>query len=170
MPGSNSIPFRSRPDAFYGGAEVLMSGPDDMIVVGVNDHRLFREGWHERTQDERCGVVYRPTDKEATFQILSPGGDVEIVALLSAGVTLSREPLRCSLLYQGKNLADFELDTENWVARRFPFPKAPPGWLELVWMIHNPFVPDDVLRNGDYRTMGLSVACIRIESAALGES
>jgi len=143
---------------------------DDTIVVGINDHRLFSEGWHERTQDERSGVIYRPTDKEATFQMLLPGGPVEIAALISASVSLSRGPLRGSLLYQGKNLGDFLLDTENWVIRRFSLPEAPSGWAKLVWAIHNPFVPNDTLQNRDFRRMGLNVASIRVERGILHSS
>jgi len=147
-----------------------MLGRDHTIIVGVNDQLLFLEGWHERTRDERCGVIYRPTDKEAMFQVFSPGGDAEIVALLSAGVSLSSGALRGSLLYQGRNLGDFYMDTENWIIRRFSFPHAPAGWLKLVWVIHNPFVPNDVLKNGDFRRMGLSVASIRVEKVIPQES
>ena len=138
-------------------------GMDDTILVGVNDQILFLEGWHERMLDERCGVLYRPTDKEAEFQVFSPGGDVEVVALISASVRLCGGVLRGSLLSQGKKLGDFQLDTENWIMRRFPFPNAPGGWLKLAWVIHNPFVPNDVLKNGDFRMLGLSVASIRVE-------
>jgi hypothetical protein len=92
------------------------------------------------------------------------------VALLSAGVSLSSGALRGSLLYQGRNLGDFYMDTENWIIRRFSFPHAPAGWLKLVWVIHNPFVPNDVLKNGDFRRMGLSVASIRVEKVIPQES
>jgi hypothetical protein len=147
-----------------------MMGADNTIIVGINDHLLLREGWHERTRDERCGVLYRPTDKEATFQMLLPGGDVEIVALLSASVSLSCGAIRGSLLYEGKNLGDFHLYTENWVIRRFPLPHAPSGWVKLVLVIHNPFVPNDVLENGDFRLMGLSVASLRVDRVFSQES
>jgi len=132
----------------------------NVLVAGVNDHLLCGEGWHERTTDGRFGLVYRATGRRAEFFLDLAGGDVELVALLSASTSLCGGAMRGELLAEGKLLGAFTLDTENWVLRRFVFADATPGRHCFTWIVHNPFIPNEVLRNGDYREMGVYVGSV----------
>jgi hypothetical protein len=133
------------------------------LVVGINDHLLCKDGWHERSSDERSGTLYRPSMKEASFTLNLPGGNLEIHALISAGTSLCGGCFRGKLISGDENHGDFSLNTENWVIRKFLFHKAKKGLNLFKWVIDTPYIPDDVLHNGDFREMGLYMAAVRVE-------
>ena len=133
------------------------------LVVGINDNQLCRDGWHERAVDGRSGILYRPMAAEATFQLALPGGDLEIVALVSASTTLCGGLMKAHLLLDENPLAKTILDTENWVIRRFPLKQARAGLHLFKWIVEDTFIPNDVLKNGDFRKMGLYMACVRVQ-------
>lgn len=141
--------------------DLFQSG--SFLVVGVNDHHLCRQGWHDRTTDGRFGIIYRPTGREAVFELFLPGEDFDLIALVSAGTTLCGGVLRGDLSSNGNLIGNFKLDSEIWTLRRFPVSGAPEGWAHFSWRIHNPYIPHDTLKNGDFREMGLYVAAVRIE-------
>ena len=134
------------------------------LVAGVNDHLLCGRGWHERALDGRFGFLYRPTGREAEFALNLPAGTGAITALICASATLCGV-LRGELFCEKKSLGEFALDSENWVLRRFPLPPAPAGLRRFCWIIKNPFIPNDYLRNGDFREMGVHVASVRFDSS-----
>lgn len=136
-------------------------------MVGINDNLLCGEGWHDRTMDGRSGLLYRPTQRHAGFDLILPGGNVEIIALISAAASLCGGTLHGELLCGERLLGDFTLETENWTLRRFLFPDAPVGRCRFVWRTLNPFIPNDVLKNGDFREMGVYVASVRCEGKEL---
>lgn len=135
------------------------------LVVGVNDHLLCGGGWHERALDGRFGFLFRATGREAEFALDLPAGAGEIAALLCASASLCGV-LRGELFCEKELLGEFTLDSENWVLRRFALPPAPAGLRRFYWKIKNPFIPNDYLRNGDFREMGVHVASIRFDSSA----
>ena len=133
------------------------------LVVGVNDHHLCRDGWYDREIDGRFGILYRPMGKEASLDLFLPGGDLDIIVLASASITLCGGILRGRLAAQGNLLGKFHLDTENWTLQRFGFSGAPQGWMRFSWRIDNPFIPHETLKNGDFREMGIYVVSVRME-------
>jgi hypothetical protein len=137
------------------------------LVVGINDNLLCGEGWHDRTADGRFGLLYRPTQRRAGFDLILPGGDVEIIALISAATPLCGGILRGELLCGERLIGDFTLETENWTLRRFLFTDAPAGRRQFIWNMLNPFIPNDTLKNGDFREMGVYVASVRCEGKEL---
>lgn len=142
-------------------SDLFQSG--SFLVVGVNDYPLCREGWYDRAIDGRFGILYRPMGKEASLNLFLPGGDLEIIALVSASITLCGGVLRGDFTANGNLLGNFNLDTETWTLQRFTFSNAPLGWMRFTWRIHNPFIPHETLKNGDFREMGLHVAAVRME-------
>lgn len=136
------------------------------FLAGVGDQRLLKEGWHERSRDERSGVIYRPTGRKASFSLDLPGGDVEIIALLSASVTLCGGIMKGSLLWKDRPLGGFSLESENWTLQRFILEGAPEGPATFTWVVENPFIPHEILKNGDFREMGLYVAGVRVKRPA----
>ena len=134
------------------------------IIVGINDHWMFGDGWHERATDGRFGLMHRPSGPEASFFLNLPGGDVRITALISGAVTLCGGKIRGKIYCGFQSPEKFILDSENWVIRRFDFKNAPPGRTPFTWIIENPFIPNDLLGNGDFRKMGINTAAIRVEN------
>jgi len=132
------------------------------IVMRINDNHSCTPGWHERTIDGRNGIVYRPTQKEAGFRLLLPGGNIEIIALVSASTQLCGGRLNTGLKCGDKSLGILSLDSEQWVIGRFVFENAPKGPATFKWIVENPFVPHKLLKNGDFREMGVYVAGIRV--------
>lgn len=133
------------------------------LVIGTNDYQLCREGWHDRAIDGRTGILYRPTSREAFFDLFLPGGNLDLITLVSASVTLCSGILRGNLFSNGDLIEEFKIDSENWALRRFTLIDAPKGWTHFSWRIHNSFIPHEILKNGDFREMGLFVAAVRIE-------
>ncbi|MBN1899882.1 hypothetical protein JW926_00985 [Candidatus Sumerlaeota bacterium] len=136
---------------------------ETFLVAGVNDNQLCLKGWHDRSIDQRTGISFRPTSKESIFQLRMEAGDLELVALVSAGVALCGGALRGELLFNEKPVGNFTLDSENWTLLRFPLSIAEEGWMSFSWRIHNPYIPHEILKNGDFREMGVNIAAIRIE-------
>ena len=142
---------------------ISKSQPDffrNSLVVGINDHLLCKDGWHERAVDGRFNFPYRPASAMADFEMVMPGGKVELVALMSAGVSLSGGIMTGKLRAQGAESIKFQFDTENWVIRKFTFDCLPEGPCRFQWITDNPFIPNDLLKNGDFRVMGVYLARI----------
>lgn len=135
------------------------------LVAGVTDLAHCRAGWYDRARDGRMGLLFRPTGPKAHFDLDLPGGDIEIIALLSAGVSLCGGRFSGRLEMKTKNAGAFILETELWTTRRFYIKNAPRGKTPFAFVADNPYVPNDVLKNGDFREMGVNVAAVRIQPA-----
>jgi len=72
-----------------------------------------------------------------------------------------------NLLCGERLIGDFTLETENWTLRRFLFTDARAGRCQFTWNKLNPFIPNDILKKGDFREMGVYVASVRCEGKEL---
>lgn len=138
------------------------------LIVGFNDHLLCGEGWHERAVDGRFNFPYRPASSNARFKLILPGGAIDLHALISAGVTQSGGIMSGKITAENGQSRKFQIDTENWIIRKFTFTNLSKGACHFKLITDNPFIPDSLLKNGDFREMGIYLARIRIEPAESG--
>jgi hypothetical protein len=132
------------------------------IVMGFNDTFQLGEGWHERTIDPRSGIVYRITERQATFRLFRQPRHRQLKCLLAACPSLLGQPVLGRLRIENCLAGYVQLDTDNWVLRTFDINEFPEGELDCCFEIKTTFIPAKYLNNGDYRQLGIYVAALTL--------
>lgn len=151
----------------------------EICLIGINDSDILLEGWHERQTHVPTGLVYRASQKNASFKLSLPKRmpkEPRLNILSASSPSLWGGSLRGTVLCCGLTLGDFSIETDFWRVISFPlnevfhaYPKIPPPIgadnpenLTFSIIIENPFVPHIYLKNGDFREMGICLSASTI--------
>ena len=132
------------------------------IVMGFNDTLQLGEGWHERAIDPHSGILYRITQRQATFRLRKELHHRQLKCLLAASPSLLGQPVLGRLHVEDCLAGYLQLETDNWVLRTFDIHEFPNGELDCCFEIKTTFVPAKYLNNGDYRELGIYVAALNL--------
>ncbi len=132
------------------------------IVMGFNDTFQLGEGWHERAIDPRSRILYRITQRQATFRLHKEPHHRQLTCLLAASPSLLGQPVLGGLRIENCLAGNLQLETDNWVLRTFDIHEFPNGELDCCFEIKTTFVPEKYLNNGDYRELGIYVAALNL--------
>ncbi|MCX7044178.1 MAG: hypothetical protein NTX50_01660 [Candidatus Sumerlaeota bacterium] len=157
---------------------------ESIISFGINESRWLGEGWHEREiwggvhspsdasrppsdsspANLEAKLVYRYTSGRAQIRLEPSWAGGRIAILLAATATQLAGPMTLNLCAEGRELAVLKLSDDRWrlIEAALPEKIAPDSMAEFT--VAPVFTPGKVLRNGDFRALGVRVAAIKIES------
>jgi hypothetical protein len=134
---------------------IFPDAPSSISPGDPGSRRFLAQGWHEA---EKWPIAVRWTKKQATACLASPRHACEIV--------ISYYNIGCrtvTVLLDRKPLGTYDLTVRQWDA--IVVPVEDPGQahtLELTLATDREWVPDELLKNGDIRKLGIAVSEIKI--------
>jgi hypothetical protein len=136
---------------------------EDHIEMGENDHWCLGPGWF---RPEKFPDVARWTGPRADFQIKIAGKRAIRLEVVTARPNVQEEPTVGSVLVDDQPIGSFVLADHAWHTLLFSLPAKPNQETGRVSIItQNPFVPAELLNNGDTRSLGIVVR--RIQTSRL---
>lgn len=144
--------------------------PSLIILMGINDSYHLGPGWHATTVDERYRLSYRPTAEKAEVHWAGGSAVREITLLVASSPPMLGGPVKATARLNGQVIGSKVFGNDLWRTWRLDVKDT--GGHPCVSDLHTlelsvetPFVPNDLLQNGDYRPMGLFVSSIRVDFA-----
>ncbi len=136
----------------------------EILTVGYNDHALLGDGWHERSVDERNGVIYRPSTASAVFSLTVDTSHTTMCLLLSAHASLAGKPIVLRLFHGDRMIGEYEFDNDDWRLVEVPFSADEAGTVQFTLKIAPTIIPHVCTGNGDFREIGINLAAARLRN------
>ena len=135
----------------------------DMLIVGYNEHSFLDEGWHDREVDTRNQVVFRSSRECASFHLDAEPRHKTLILLLSAQPTLSPEnEIHVRILSNNSPIGECSFRDDDWHLVRFPISISEKGNIGFTLSVSPMVIPHTRFANGDFRTLGISLAAARL--------
>jgi SAM-dependent methyltransferase len=135
---------------------------DPFVRFGVNDAVQIGDGWWDL--ELWADGAMRWTRGKAEIFVRANGGERRLRLLLSGGPPERREAPRLSVRIGSDDarVLDIEAPLGKWSSFELDLPEPVPAG-EIKLLLESPaFVPADVLRSGDRRTLGVGVRAVEL--------
>jgi len=150
-----------------------------IIVFGYNENQYLDEGWNERSL-VRNTVIARTTSKLSSLIIPFDGEAKELSIISSASVDMIKNPIYGSIRVNEDKVGEFRFEDEQWKILKFQLTSlkelqvsgeekndyqsvgSAKKELKIDVITENAFVVNDYLKNGDMRTFGIHISCIKL--------
>lgn len=157
-----------------------------IIVFGYNENQYLGEGWNERSL-VRNTVIARTTSKLSSLTIPVNDEVKELSIIASASVDMIKNPIYGSILVNGDKVGEFRFEDEQWRLLKFQLTGlkefqvsgskfkvssekeelyqsvgSAKKELKIDVITENAFVVNDYLKNGDMRTFGIHITCLKL--------
>ena len=131
--------------------------------MGINESFFLGKGWHDCTRDGRFNLPYRPADKIS--HVYLPDSIIplsEISILVASSPSLLGKPIKGRVFLSNCPIYNFLIEDDYWRVWNIPIDNAVVNYKSpiLSFEMDETFVPNVVLKNGDYRSLGLYVSMI----------
>ena len=134
----------------------------DILTVGYNDFALLGDGWHERSVDGRCGVIYRPSMAAADFTLQHVPSHCALTLLVAASPSLVGGPVTVRISTSTWDGLEVSLENDDWQLVNVPLPERSEGRTKFLLQVNPVYIPHAVLGNGDVRELGVYLAAARL--------
>jgi len=151
-----------------------------IIIFGYNENEYLGEGWNERSL-VRNSITARTTAKSSSLIIPINNEINELFIIASASVDIINKPIYGIVRVNNIEVGEFRLEDELWKLLKFQlaglkkfqvlsgkeesYCSSGLGEKELRVEIvtENAFVVNDYLKNGDMRTFGIHISCVKLK-------
>jgi hypothetical protein len=151
-----------------------------IIIFGYNESEYLGEGWNERSL-VRNSITARTTSKSSSLIIPINNEINELSIIASASVDIIKKPIYGIVRVNNIKVGEFRLEDESWKLLKFELKvssefkvssdkkESAEGVvseqkvLKIDIITENAFVVNDYLKNGDMRTFGIHISCVKLK-------
>jgi len=150
------------------------------IIFGYNENEYLGEGWNERSL-VRNSITARTTSKSSSLIIPINNEINELFIIASASVDIVKKPIYGIVSVNNIKVGEFRFEDELWKLLKFELKvssefkvssdkkESAEGVvseqkeLKIDIITENAFVVNDYLKNGDMRTFGIHISCLKLK-------
>jgi len=150
------------------------------IIFGYNENEYLCEGWNERSL-VRNSITARTTSKSSSLIIPINNEINELYVIASASVDIIQKPIYGIVRVNNAKVGEFRFEDELWKLLKFELKvssefkvssdkkESAEGVvseqkeLKIDIITENAFVVNDYLKNGDMRTFGIHISCLKLK-------
>ncbi len=135
----------------------------EIIIFGYNENEYLGEGWNERSL-VRGTITARTSSRTSSLIIPINSKMSQLLILASASVDIIKKPIYGFFKVNDNKVGEFKFENELWKLLKYNISPQSPGEnpLKIEIVTENAFVVNDYLKNGDMRTFGIHISCIRL--------
>ena len=151
-----------------------------IIIFGYNENEYLGEGWNERSL-VRNSITARTTSKSSSLIIPINNEINELYVIASASVDIIQKPIYGIVRVNNAKVGEFRFEDELWKLLKFELKvssefkvssdkkESAEGVvseqkeLKIDIITENAFVVNDYLKNGDMRTFGIHISCLKLK-------
>ena len=151
-----------------------------IIIFGYNENEYLGEDWNERSL-VRNSITARTTSKSSSLIIPINNEINELSIIASASVDIVKKPIYGIVSVNNIKVGEFRFEDELWKLLKFELKvssefkvssdkkESAEGVvseqkeLKIDIITENAFVVNDYLKNGDMRTFGIHISCLKLK-------